>query len=278
MRAQMKIRIGHSPDPDDAFMFYALNQKELSLPGFSFEHVIEDIQSLNERAINAELEITAISAHAYAYVASKYYLMRSGASMGFNYGPVVVSRERMTRDELCSKEIAIPGKLTTAGLLLKLAIGEYSARVIPFDKIMAAVQAGEVQAGLVIHEGQITHPSFGLRKVLDLGEWWHEETGGLPVPLGLDVVRRDLGKPLATKLSGILRNSIETGFNNKEEAVTYAMQYSRGTDRVTTEKFIRMYVNRLTDDLGSEGSQALEKLYQMGFVKGLLPPVNLEFV
>ena len=162
--------------------------------------------------------------------------------------------------------------------MLKLAIGEYSARVIPFDKIMAAVQTGEVQAGLVIHEGQITHPSFGLRKVIDLGEWWHDETGGLPVPLGLDIVRKDLGKSLASKLSKLLKNSIETGFNNKEDAVTYAMQYSRGTDRVTTEKFKRMYVNRLTDDLGTEGVQALEKLYQMSFVKGLLPRVHLEFV
>ena len=267
------IRVGHSPDPDDAFMFYGLASGKVKLDGIRIEHLLEDIQSLNERALRGELEVTAISAHAYAYVTKTYRIMRTGASMGEGYGPVIISRKYRSLDELKGKTVATPGPLTTATLLFKTFTNGVRNVDMPFDAIMGAVDDGSVDAGLLIHEGQITYQSLGYQKVLDFGEFWEKETGGLPLPLGLDVVRTELGEDLARKLSRGLRDSIAYGYEHLAESIPYALQWGRGIDRVLGEKFVRMYVSLLTIDMGEAGERALVHLYESAFAKGLIPRV-----
>lgn len=265
------IRVGHSPDPDDAFMFYGLASGKVKLDGICIEHFLEDIQSLNKRAKRAELEVTAISAHAFPYVADKYWIMRTGASMGEGYGPVIVSRKYSSLDELKGKTVGTPGPLTTATLLFKIFTHGIKNIDMPFDSIMGAVDAGDVDAGLLIHEGQITYQSLGYHKVLDFGELWEKETSGLPLPLGLDVVRKDLGEDLARKLSHGLKESIAYGYAHQDESIPYAMQWGRGIDYKLGEKFVKMYVSELTIDMGERGKRALELLFQKGVEKGLVP-------
>lgn len=265
------IRFGHSPDPDDAFMFYGLASGNVSLDNTRIEHLLDDIQSLNQRALRGELEVTAISAHAYPYVASKYWVMNSGASMGEGYGPVMVSRRFRTVEELHGKLVGTPGPLTTATLLLKLFVESVDNIDMPFDHIPEALELDQIDAGVLIHEGQITYESMGLHKILDFGEIWRNETGGIPVPLGIDVVRKDLGTELAGRLSSTLRRSIEYGYEHQEEAVEYALRYGRGIDRDLCLRFIKMYVNDLTVDLGKAGHESLGELYARAYRKGLIP-------
>lgn len=265
------LRIGHSPDPDDAFMFYGLASGKVTLPGFSIEHVMEDIQSLNERALRGELEVTAISAHAFPYVADRYWIMRTGASMGEGYGPVLVSRTVSRLSGLRRKRVATPGKLTTAYLLFQLYTDEVEAVQIPFDRIIDTVLSGEVDAGLLIHEGQITYAEYGLTKIADFGEMWQEESGGLPLPLGLDVVRKDLGEEVAHRISTALRQSIEYGYAHQDEAIPYALQFGRGIDAGLGSRFVKMYVNEVTIDMGERGQQALELLFQRAHERGIIP-------
>ncbi|MDP2948887.1 MAG: MqnA/MqnD/SBP family protein [Chloroflexota bacterium] len=271
------LRIGHSPDADDAFMFYALTEGRVRVDGYDIVHVMEDIESLNRRALCGELEVTAISAAAYPGVAERYRVMASGASMGRGYGPIVVSKAPAAPQDLSGRRIAIPGRHTTAFLLLRLRLADFQPVEVPFDRIPRAVLAGEVDAGLLIHEGQITYQALGLRNVLDLGEWWRQETR-LPLPLGLDVVRRDLGEALGQRISVALRESIEYAFAHEGEALAYAMGYSRGITLETCRRFVRMYVNEYTMQMGEEGQQALKTLYEMAFQRGLIasqPPVDL---
>lgn len=271
--AERIIRLGHSPDPDDAFMFYGLASSKVKLDGIVIEHLLEDIQSLNERAMKAELEVTAISAHAFPYICHKYWIMKTGASMGEGYGPVIISRKYKSLDELKGKTVATPGPLTTATLLFKIFTDGIRNLDMPFDKIMQAVDDETADAGLLIHEGQITYRSLGYHKVLDFGELWETETAGLPLPLGLDVVRKDLGEELARKLSQGLKDSIAYGYEHQHEAIPYAMQWGRGIDHALGEKFVKMYVSHLTIDMGEKGKQALELLFKKGYEKGLIPAV-----
>ncbi len=276
-----QIRFGHSPDPDDAFMFYAFAYETIPMRGFKVSHVIEDIESLNQRALkNAELEVTAVSCHAYAYLADKYAVMRSGASIGEKYGPVLVSRT--TNDEsritIRDKRIAIPGKLTTAYLALQIYDKNFTPVFIPFDKIMDAVKTGEVDLGLVIHEGQLTHASHGLHKVLDLGEWWHKETG-LPLPLGVDVIRKDLGAETMREFALLFKESIQHSLQNRAPALKYAIQYGRGLSEDLNDRFVGMYVNDRTVEIGADGEAGFRKLLDEGFKNGILPKrVEIEFV
>jgi len=265
------VHVGHSPDPDDAFMFYGLASGKVKLEGIRIEHLLEDIQSLNERAMKAELEVTAISAHAFPYVADRYWIMKTGASMGEGYGPVVISRKYRSLEELRGKTVGTPGPLTTATLLFKVFTSGIGNVDMSFDRIMEAVDRGAVDAGLLIHEGQLTYPSLGYHKVLDFGELWHKETGGLPLPLGLDVVRKDLGEDLARKLSRGLKDSIAYGYDHQDESIPYAMQWGRGIDHALGEKFVKMYVSELTIDMGGKGRQALDLLFRKGREKGLIP-------
>ncbi len=268
------IRVGHSPDPDDAFMFYGLASGHVKLEGIRIEHLLEDIQSLNVRAQRAELEVTAISAHAFPFVAEKYWIMKTGASMGEGYGPVIISRKYRNLQELRGKKVGTPGPLTTATLLFKIFTDGIVNVDMPFDAIMDAVDNGTVDAGLLIHEGQITYQSLGFHKILDFGELWEEQSGGLPLPLGLDVVRRDLGEPLARRLSEGLKESIAYGYKHQDESIPYAMQWGRGIDRKLGEKFVKMYVSDLTVDMGERGRSALLKLFGLGSAKGIIPPVR----
>ena len=268
------IRVGHSPDPDDAFMFYGLASGKVKLEGITIEHFLEDIQSLNERALRAELEVTAISAHAFPAVAEKYWIMRTGASMGEGYGPVVISRNYRTLGELRGKTVGTPGPLTTATLLFRIFTEGIRHVDMPFDRIMQAVDDGTVDAGLLIHEGQITYQALGYHKVLDFGEFWEKETGGLPLPLGLDVVRKDLGEDLARRLSAGLKESIAYGYAHQDESVPYALQWGRGIDRKLGEKFVKMYVSDLTVDMGESGRRGLEVLFAKAHAKGLIPRVE----
>lgn len=263
------LRVGHSPDPDDAFMFYGLAFDYVKIDDYKIEHVLEDIQSLNIRAMKGELEVTAISAHVYPYVEDKYYIMRTGASMGVGYGPVLISKEKYELKDLKNKRIAHPGDYTTATLLTKIYLDDFIPVPMPFDEIMNAVKNGEVDAGVIIHEGQITYDKLGFHKILDFGQVWYEETG-LPLPLGLDVVRKDLGLDLAQKISTKLRESIEYGYQNLKDAVSYALKFGRGLDFELGEKFIKMYVNDLTIDMGTQGEKALKLLFDKAFEKGLI--------
>lgn len=267
------IKVGHSPDPDDAFMFYGLASEKVKLDGIKIEHMLEDIQSLNVRAMNGELEVTAISAHTFPYVTDKYWIMVTGASMGEGYGPVIVSKKYKTLDELKGKTVATPGKLTTATLLFKIFTDGINNVDVPFDQIMDRVNAGEFDAGLLIHEGQLTYGKEGFNKILDFGEFWEEFSKGLPLPLGLDVVRKDLGIDLANKLSLGLKQSIHYGYTHQNESIPYAMKWGRGIDYSLGEKFVKMYVSELTIDMGEKGKQALELLFKLGHEKGIIPRV-----
>lgn len=267
------IKVGHSPDPDDAFMFYGLASEKVKLEGITIEHMLEDIQSLNVRAMQGELEVTAISAHTYPYVADKYWVMVTGASMGEGYGPVIVSKKYTTLDQLKEKRVATPGKLTTATLLFRIFTEGIEHVDVPFDEIMARVDSGEFDAGLLIHEGQLTYGAEGFNKILDFGEFWNERTGGLPLPLGLDVVRKDLGRAMGTALSRGLKESIRYGYEHQNESIPYAMKWGRGIDLSLGEKFVKMYVSELTIDMGENGRKALDLLFRLGHEKGIIPHV-----
>jgi 1,4-dihydroxy-6-naphthoate synthase len=273
-----QITIGHSPDPDDAFMFYALTHGKLDTGGLTIKHHISDIESLNHKAVEGELEVTALSVHAYGYVMDKYALLPCGGSFGDGVGPIVVAKKKMDVGELADDRIAVPGTMTSAYLLLKLLLINFRFEVVPFEKIMDAVLTGEVDAGLLIHEGQITYENLGLHKIVDLGRWWQEDIG-LPLPLGVNAVRKDLGKQLMLKLSELMKQSIEYGLTHRDEAVAYAMQYGRGMDAAMTDRFVGMYVNEWTRDMGPKGREAIARLLTRGYHAALLPrPVNLEFV
>ena len=274
----MKIRIGHSPDPDDAFLFYAMTQGKIPLGGWTVEHFLEGIEELNQRALRGEMEMTAISLHAYPYCAERYALLTTGASVGEGYGPVIVSKEAISPEELRDKPVAVPGKLTTAALLLQLAVGRVQTQMIPFDQILDAVREGKVAAGVLIHEGQITYQKSGLKKVLDLGEWWKKETG-LPVPLGVNVVRTDMGPEPARRLARLFKQSLDYAFAHRAEALSYAQRYGRGLDAALTDRFVGMYVNRWSLDCRPDGATAMQLLLDRAADAGLTPKkVRLEFV
>lgn len=272
-----QIRIGHSPDSDDAFMFYALANGLIPTDGFEIIQVAEDIESLNRRAVNGELEVTAISVHAYAYVAHHYALMPCGASIGDRYGPLVVAREPVLPEALAGKKIAIPGKMTTAYLTLRLCQPDFESEVVQFDQILPYVQAGNADAGLIIHEGQLTYDREGLHKVVDLGEWWHEETG-LPLPLGANAIRRDLGTEKTRRITALLRKSIQYSLGNREKGLDYAMNYARDMETELADRFVSMYVNDYTLDYGDNGRAGVRELMDRGYKAGVIPhPVNVEF-
>jgi 1,4-dihydroxy-6-naphthoate synthase len=273
------IRVGHSPDPDDAFMFYALAHGKLDTGDLAFEHQLQDIETLNRRALRGELEVTAVSIHAYAFLLAKYALLPSGCSMGDRYGPMVVARRPMTVDELANVRLAVPGTLTTAFLTLRLLIGqEFQYEVIPFDQILPAVAEGRFDAGLIIHEGQLTFQNQGLHLVTDLGVWWQEKTG-LPLPLGGNVVRRDLGLEVMRQISRLLRQSIDYALAHRQDALTYALQYARDMDRSLADRFVGMYVNDWTLDYGPRGRAAVQRLLEEAHRAGIIPsPVAVEFV
>jgi 1,4-dihydroxy-6-naphthoate synthase len=267
------VRIGHSPDPDDAFMFYALTAAKVKIAGVRIEHVLEDIESLNRRARTAELEVTAVSAATYTLVADRYRMMDPGSSMGKGYGPILVAREPIDPKEIPNKVVAIPGSHTTASLLLRMYMPEEPALIeVAFDKIPQAVLDGQADLGLLIHEGQITHQKMGLVKVLDFGELWQKDTG-LPLPLGVNVMRRDLGDAMHRVLSQGLRDSIAWAHANVDEAVEYSMRYGRGIDKETATRFVLMYVNDYTANLGPEGLAALERLFTKAYQKKLIPAI-----
>ena len=272
------ITVAHSPDSDDAFMFYGLATNKLETDGLRFEHTLKDIQSLNEAAKKGKYDVTAISFHAYAYVADKYVLLPHGASIGDNYGPILVSKEPRTADEIGSMKIAIPGKLTSAYLALRIYNSEFKSVVMPFDEIIEAVHKGDVDAGLLIHEGQLFYNQMGLNKVLDLGEWWHEKTG-LPLPMGGNVIRRDLGKDLIRQVSKHLHESIVYSMENREDALAYAMQFARDMQPELADRFVAMWVNDMTLDYGTRGREAVKRLLKEGHDKGIIPhQVKVDFV
>ncbi len=273
----MLIRVGHSPDADDAFMFYALAHAKIPMRGFRVEHVIEDIESLNQRALRRELEVTAVSCHAYAFLAGDYAVMRSGASIGDQYGPVLVAKSGADR-RVRGKRIAIPGKLTTAYLALRLFEKDFEAVFVPFDRIPGAVAEGRADLGLLIHEGQITFAEYGFQKVADLGLWWHERHG-LPLPLGVDIIRRDLGGETIRSFARLFRESIEYALAHRKDALAYALRYGRGIDEGLGDKFVGMYVNDQTVEIDGRGIAGFERLLAEGYEKGILPEkVRPDFV
>jgi len=278
---QKLLRLGHSPDPDDAFMFYGLAKGLIPTSRWRFEHVLQDIQTLNQRAMRGELEITAISIHAYPYVSGKYALTSCGSSMGDQYGPMVVCRTdratdfgRGTIPNLRGKKIAIPGKLTTAFLAMQLALGKsgeaYQSEVVMFDQIPAHVRDGKADAGLLIHEGQLTYQQMGLHKLIDLGEWWHQRTD-LPLPLGGNCIRKDLGPEAMQEITDLLKQSIQFSLDHRAQAVEYALQYGRDLDRQLADRFVGMYVNHWTLDYGPRGREAISRLLKEGAQSGLVP-------
>lgn len=277
--AKRLITVGHSPDPDDAFMFYALAHDKLDTGDLAFRHELQDIETLNRRALKGELEVTAISIHAYAYLLDKYALLPSGCSMGDRYGPMVVAPRKLNFAELKKARIAVPGTMTTAFLTLRLLMGcEFEHEVIPFDQIIAAVAAGKYDAGLIIHEGQLTFQNQGLHLTVDLGAWWQEKTG-LPLPLGGNVVRRDLGQATMKQISRLLKESIRYGLDHREDALTYALRYARDMDRGLADRFVGMYVNDWTLDYGPRGRAAVAMLLEEAHKAGIIPkPVKVEFV
>ena len=272
----MRIRLGHSPDPDDAFMFWALAEGRVDPRDFEFEHVLRDIQTLNEWALEGRLEVTALSLHTYPLVQDRYVLLPHGASMGSGYGPIVVAPEALTRDQLREVEIAVPGRMTTAFLVLRMALGDFAYRELPFDQIVDEVRSGRAAAGLLIHEGQLTYEADGLAKCLDLGEWWLLETG-LPLPLGVNVARRDVER--LYDLSAVLHDAIECGLAHRAEALEYALAFGRGIDAVVADRFVSMYVNEMTQDYGDEGRKAVTELLRRGEALHAFPePVHIDFV
>jgi 1,4-dihydroxy-6-naphthoate synthase len=276
------LRLGHSPDPDDAFMFYGLAKGLLDTGPYRFEHVLQDIQTLNQRARYGELEITAISVHAYPYVADRYALTSCGSSMGDQYGPMVITRQPTKRADLKGKTIAIPGELTTAFLALQLCLGKageaFCAVPVHFDQIPSYVKDGKADAGLIIHEGQLTYQQSGLHLVVDLGVWWHEQTG-LPLPLGGNCIRKDLGKAVCQEVTNILKKSIQFSLDHRKEAVEYSLQFGRDLNRKLADQFVGMYVNDWTLDYGPRGREAISTLLKRGADAGLVPPIGqIEFI
>jgi 1,4-dihydroxy-6-naphthoate synthase len=272
------IRVAHSPDSDDAFMFYALATDQIDTGDLRFEHELQDIETLNRRALAGELEVTAVSIHAYAYLADRYILLPHGASMGEGYGPRLVAREPIAADALGDRLIAVPGTMTSAYLALKLMHPAAKTVVVPFDRILEHVSAGEVDVGLIIHEGQLTYADEGLHLVADLGEWWAEQTGGLPLPLGGNAIRRDLGPDLIRAISRLLRASIAYGLENRIAALAHAGQYGRGLDDAQTDEFVGMYVNQRTLDYGEDGRRAVQLFLDRGHEAGIIPHrVTVEF-
>jgi len=272
------ITVAHSPDSDDAFMFYGLATNKLETDGLKFEHTLKDIQTLNEDAKHGVYDVTAISFHAYAYVADKYALLPHGASIGDKYGPILVAKEPRDPEEISKMNIAIPGELTSAFLALRIYNPDFKYTVVPFDQIMEAVHKGEVDAGLLIHEGQLFYKQMGLDKVLDLGEWWHERTG-LPLPMGGNVIKRDLGAKLMKQVSKHLHRSIVFSMENREDALAYAMQFARDMQPELADRFVAMWVNDLTLDYGERGKEAVRRLLTEGYEKGIIPnKVDVEFV
>jgi 1,4-dihydroxy-6-naphthoate synthase len=272
------ISVAHSPDSDDAFMFYGLATNKLDTGNLKFNHVLKDIQTLNEDAKNGVYDVSAISFHAYAYVADKYALMPHGASIGDKYGPIVVSKEQYKPEEIPNLKIAVPGELTSAFLALRIYNQDFEYTVVPFDQIIDAVKTGKADAGLLIHEGQLFYKQMGLSKVLDLGEWWHERTG-LPLPMGGNVIRRDLGEELMREVSKYLRKSIQYSLENREDALAYAMQFARDMQPELADRFVAMWVNELTLDYGERGREGVRRLLQEGFEKGIIPhQVEVQFV
>jgi 1,4-dihydroxy-6-naphthoate synthase len=274
----VRIRVGHSPDPDDAFMYWALTTDLVDTRGFEFEQVLADIQTLNQWARAGRLEVTAISLAAYPFVQEDYALLPHGASIGSGYGPIVVAREPLEVEALRDLEIVVPGAMTTAFLVLRLVLGDFRYRELPFEEIPDEVASGRAAAGLLIHEGQLTFSDLGLHKILDLGEWWLLETG-LPLPLGVNTVRRDVGADRLGALSEVLRDAIRCGLENRAEALEYALQFGRGIDAAVADRFIEMYVNDLTEDYGDEGRMAVLELLRRGEAIGAFPrPVTIDFV
>ena len=273
------VRIGHSPDPDDAFMYYAIAKGLVDTGPRPVEQVLEDIESLNRRALAGELEVTAVSIHAYAHLADRYALMPCGASMGDGYGPIVVARTSFPCERLRSRTIAIPGTLTSAYLALRLFLqSEVDFRIVPFDRILDEVAEGRVDAGLVIHEGQLTFGRMGLHKIADLGLWWREHTGGLPLPLGGNAVRKDLGADTMRALTRMYRDSIAYALSHRAEALAYAKGFGRGLDDPTNDRFVGMYVNEMTLDYGDRGRRAIARFLQEGAAAGIVPRVDVSWV
>jgi 1,4-dihydroxy-6-naphthoate synthase len=273
----MRITVAHSPDSDDAFMFYGLARGLVPTGGIEVEHVLCDIETLNRAAFEGKYEVSAVSFHAYAHLTDRYLLLPHGSSMGDNYGPIVVARDA-AHTALREMTVAVPGTLTTAFLALRLYEPDVAHVVMPFDRIQEAVRDGEVDAGLLIHEGQLTYQDDGLRKVVDLGEWWSERTGGLPLPLGGNVIRRDLGSAMIGRVSRLLHDSIAYGLTHRREALDHALQYGRGLDRAKADRFVGMYVNELTLDYGPRGRDAVQRLLDEAWDRKLIPaPVTAEF-
>jgi len=264
------ITVAHSPDSDDAFMFYGLATNKLDTGGLNFTHVLKDIQTLNEEAFRGTYDVTAVSFHAYAYIADKYLLLPHGASIGDNYGPILVSREPAKAADISTLKIAVPGTLTSAFLALRIFNTDFKYEVVPFDKIIDAVKSGQCDAGLLIHEGQLFYESIGLHKVLDLGEWWHERTG-LPLPMGGNVIRRELGPEIIRQVSHCLSESIRYSLANREDALAYAMQFARDMDTELADRFVAMWVNDLTLDYTDRGREAVQRMLMEGFERGIIP-------
>jgi 1,4-dihydroxy-6-naphthoate synthase len=277
--AIQEISIAHSPDSDDAFMFYGLATNKVRVPGYKFTHTLTDIETLNHRAIDeAFYDVTAISFHAYPYLQDNYTLMACGGSVGEGYGPMIVSSRKLTLPQVKKTRIAVPGTLTTAYLTLKLFAPDIETAVVPFDQIIPAVVAGEFDAGLIIHEGQLTYANDGLTKLLDLGQWWREQTG-LPLPLGGNAIRRSLGAEVLLATTNALRDSIQHALDHREEALAYAMQFARDLDPTLANRFVGMYVNERTLNYGEDGKDAIRKLLAMGYDRGIIPHrANVDFV
>jgi 1,4-dihydroxy-6-naphthoate synthase len=269
-QAPTLIRVAHSPDSDDAFMFYALAENKVDTEGLTFTHQLTDIETLNHEAMNGTYELTAISYHAYAFIKDKYAILSVGSSVGDKYGPIVISKTPMSLEDLKKKKVAIPGTLTTAYLALKIWCPEIETVVVPFDQIMERVQSGEFEAGLIIHEGQLTYKEEGLHKVIDLGEWWFEECN-LTLPLGGNAIRRDLGPELIQKIARVLKRSIEYGLTHREEALAHCMKYARGLTTQQADRFVGMYVNDMTLDADLEIQKAVKLLLWRGHGIGLIP-------
>jgi len=270
----MEISVGHTPDSDDAFMFYGMFTDKVPSPDFKVNHVIEDIEKLNRKATDPELDVTAVSVHACAFIPG-YTILRSGGSFGINYGPIVTAKKMMTIDEIKKCKIAIPGKMTSAFLLLQLMIGKFDYVEMNFSDIPEAVKSGKVDVGLVIHETQLSYEQEGNVKILDVGEWWDKTTNGLPVPLGINVMRTDLGMDTIVKFDKYLQKSIEFGIENFDDAIEYAMQYSRGKERSLIEKFVKMYVNKVTVNMGDPGEESIRRMFAMAKEKGLVPDFEI---
>ena len=280
---QTKLTLGHSPDPDDAFMFYGLAKELIPAPGFQFEHILQDIQTLNERATRGELDISAVSIHAYAFVSDKYALLPSGASMGDGYGPMLVAKQKFSKAEVARKKIAVPGTMTSAFLALQLWLGksaaEFDCLVVPFDQIFAAVKSGRADVGLIIHEGQLTYKNEGLVVCEDLGVWWGSENDGLPLPLGGNVIHKRFTPAVRKQISDVLTASIQYSLDHRPEAVQHALQYARDMGRDLADKFVGMYVNHWTLDYGEKGRESIRRFLGRGFENGIIPHrQELEFV